>query len=73
MNLRPEDLESVYAFVRAYIEEHTHPPTIREIGRHCLMSRANVVRYLDRLEAQGRIFREPGRARGITLVKPEDL
>lgn len=60
--------EVVYAFVKAYIKKHTHPPTLREISEGCFLSVSSVTRHLDRLEGQGKLFREPGRARGITLV-----
>ena len=67
--MKIEGLEAeVYIFVRDYSDEHTHPPTIREIGETCYISRAQAVRYLDKLEAHGFIIREPGKARGITLT-----
>jgi repressor LexA len=58
----------VFDYIDTYSEEHTHPPSIRNIADDCFLSRATVVRYLDRLEAHGFIIREPGRARGITLT-----
>ncbi len=60
--------QSVYLFIKRYIREHTHPPTIREIAEGCFLSNAGVVRHLNHLEDTGRLIREPGRARGITLV-----
>lgn len=59
---------AVYAFIVNYIRQHGYSPSLREISRGCFMSQANVMRYLDRLEAQGRITRQPGRARSITLL-----
>ncbi len=61
--------EEVYAFVRDYIARHGRPPTLREIGDACFMSTSNVLRYLDRLEARGRIQRKRG-SRGIILLDP---
>ena len=63
--------DEVYDFIRAYLREHSHPPTLREIGAGLHMSYPNVVRYLDRLEAHGRIMRRPGKSRGITLLDHE--
>jgi SOS-response transcriptional repressor LexA len=58
----------VYLFLKDYIRKHTYPPTLREIGQGCFLSVSAVTRHLDRLEGQGKIKREPGRARGITLT-----
>ena len=60
--------ERVYLFIKDYIKKHTHPPTLREIGEGCFLSTSAVTRHLDRLEGQGKLFREPGHARGITLT-----
>lgn len=60
--------QAVYIFVKDYIKKHTHPPTLREIGEGCYLSISAVTRHLERLEGEGKLFREPGRARGITLV-----
>jgi SOS-response transcriptional repressor LexA len=61
----------VYIFIKKYVREHTHPPSIREIGEGCYLSNSVVIRYLDQLENEGKLIREPGRARGITLVDEE--
>ena len=63
--------QSVYLFIKAYIKEHTHPPTLREIAQGCYLSTSAVTHHLDRLEGEGKLFREPGRARGITLVEDD--
>jgi SOS-response transcriptional repressor LexA len=62
----------VYLFIKDYIKEHTHPPTIREIADGCFLSSSSVVHHLDRLEGEGKLFREPYKARGITLVNGDD-
>jgi repressor LexA len=67
-----ETVEQVYAFIKAYIREHTYPPTLKEIGKGCYMSRTNVTRYVDRLQGMGRLARDPKRARGITLLDEHD-
>lgn len=60
--------ERVYQCIREYTREHGYPPTLREIADCCYVSRGNVIRHLDKLEAQGRIAREPGRARSIRIL-----
>jgi SOS-response transcriptional repressor LexA len=61
--------EIIYEFVRAYIEKHGYGPTQREIANGCYLNRATVYFHLLMLEMDGRIAREPGKARSITLVK----
>ena len=58
----------VYIFIKRYVKVHTHPPTVREISEGCFMSPSSVLRHLDRLENEGKLFREAGKARGITLM-----
>lgn len=60
--------EAIYEFIVIYIEEHEYPPTMREIAKGCYISAGNVVRYLDKLEAEGRLIREPRKARGLKLI-----
>ena len=71
MTDKPSDpaVEAVYRFICAYIDEHGYPPSLREIGAHCYIGRSTVLLYLARLEAQGRISRDPGKARSITLLE----
>ncbi len=61
--------ESVYAFIRNYIETEGYAPSQREIAKGCYLSVGNVVRYLDKLEARGLLYREPNRPRSIRLLK----
>ncbi len=63
--------DNVYTFLREYIQQHHLPPTLREIAEGCYIGTSTTLRCLDRLEAQGRISREPGKARGIILLEPE--
>jgi DNA-binding MarR family transcriptional regulator len=63
--------DEVYVFIRAYIRQHGSSPTLREIAAGCYMSPPSVVRYLDKLEAHGRIARRPRKSRGITVLDPE--
>ena len=64
--------ESVYHFIRHYIEQHGYAPSQQEIADGCYLSRTNLIRYLDRLEAQGHIAREPGQPRSISLLDEPD-
>jgi repressor LexA len=59
----------VYAFIRAYFDEHGFAPSLRDIGAACYLSPSNVVRYLDRLEARGLISREIRKPRSIALLE----
>ncbi len=61
--------DSIYQFIRTFQSEHGYPPTLREISKACYTSHGNVVRHLDKLEAQGLVSREPGRARSIRLLR----
>jgi repressor LexA len=62
----------VYVFIKDYIKKHTYPPTLREIGEGCYLATSSVTRHLHKLELEGRITREEGRSRGITLLEPDD-
>ena len=65
----PNTLEAVYSFICTYLVDHNgYSPSLREIAKGCFISVSNVLRYVDKLEGQGRIAREPGMARSIRLV-----
>lgn len=61
-------LEDVFRFLCQYNRQFGYSPTMRELSESCFMSRPNIYRYLDKLESQGRISRDSGIARGITLL-----
>lgn len=64
-----ENLDRVYTFICEFISDNEGlSPTLREIADGCFITRSNVTRYLDKLEGQGRIRREPGLPRSIRLV-----
>ena len=63
--------DQIYTFIRAYKAKHGYPPSQEEIAQACYRSRPVIVRHLDRLEMQGKIRREPGKARGIQLVEDD--
>ena len=65
-----ERLEAVYGFIQTYIEDHAGlVPSQREIADGCYINVAYVGRYLDLLEARGRLTRERGQARSIRLME----
>jgi SOS-response transcriptional repressor LexA len=66
--LNPETAEKIYRFISVYITEYGYPPSLRELSKGCYISVASVIRYLDRLEAQGRLRRNSNVSRGITLL-----
>jgi hypothetical protein len=61
-------LEIIFRYICDYIERVGYAPSIREISRNCYVSQSNLYRYFDLLEIQGRITRDPGRARSITIT-----
>jgi DNA-binding MarR family transcriptional regulator len=63
-----DTVESVYAFICNFIETQGYSPSQREIASGCYMSVGNVVRYLDKLEARGLVYREPYIPRSIRLL-----
>jgi len=63
-----ETTEEVFNYIKHYIKERSLSPTIREIAAHCYISKATVIRHLDRLEAADRITRELGQHRSIRIV-----
>lgn len=64
--------ECAYLYIRDYIAQYGYAPTIRQAADHCYVSSSTMVRHLDKLEALELIAREPGTARGMTLLKNVD-
>jgi repressor LexA len=61
--------ESIYRFLKTYIQERGWPPSMREIGEACGVSSMSMVSfYLRRLEKLGSIKRQKGQARGIQIA-----
>jgi repressor LexA len=57
-------------FIASYINDHTRPPTIREIGEAVGISSTSVVNYnLSRLEEKGLLEREAEVSRGLRLTQ----
>ena len=63
---------AVLRFITAYQARHHISPTLREIGRACLIrTSADVAASLDRLQQAGRLKRRRGVPRSITLTEPD--
>lgn len=59
--------QTVFDFIRRYIDENHFSPTLREIGEGCYTGHTSILRHLDRLEGMGWIEREPGKPRSIRI------
>jgi repressor LexA len=68
MPRNPQNIEIVYQFICAYIEEHGFAPVLRDIGAGCNLSTPAVQLCLTWLERQGRIRRSAGTARSIVVI-----
>lgn len=67
-NLSPRQ-QQILDFLRAFIEEHDYPPSIRDIQEGCGISSTSVVDYnLRKLEEKGYIRRDREISRGIELL-----
>lgn len=57
--------------IRAYMDEHDHAPSIRDIQEACVISSPSVVsHHLGVVEARGYLRRTPGIPRSIVLLPP---
>jgi repressor LexA len=60
----------VYEYVRAYVRQHSKPPTLKEIGAALSIRSTNgVSKHLRALEQKDYIRRLPNEARGIELLE----
>ena len=59
--------DSIYEFIKTYYAQHGLYPTQREIAKGCHLAHSSVYYQLNRLEAQGRIERAPGRQRSLFI------
>lgn len=60
----------VYRYIAAYDAEFGYAPSMQEISAACFMARSTVGRYMDVLVMWGCLAREPGVARGYTILGP---
>lgn len=71
IGLNPEYLDRIWRFIVAYIDENGISPSFDEVAKGVFMSRAQVVRYTDILEARGMIERRLNIPRSMrVLVRP---
>lgn len=62
--------DDVLAVIKRAVHERGYPPSVREIGEELgLDSPSSVHAHLNTLVAEGRIRREPGKPRAITIVE----
>ncbi|HZW02796.1 MAG TPA: hypothetical protein VFF68_02620 [Anaerolineaceae bacterium] len=62
--------KAIVAFIRMYRDRRGYSPSIAEIGAHIGVGSKSLVRYyLDRLESDGIIRRDPQIPRSIVLVR----
>ena len=69
MTKLPEKQEAILTFIKEFADEHSYPPSIREIQEACNISSTSVVDYnLRGLENKGLIKRGREISRGIEIV-----
>lgn len=64
---QPYDYQPILTFILAYTLDNGYPPTLREIGKACHLTKTAVWYHLNRLNDMGIITKQPKRIRGITL------
>lgn len=69
MKTKKNRTEIIYDYICHQWQENGLVPTMSEIAEDCEMAVSTVREHLSRLEAQGRIIREPYKSRGIRLVE----
>ena len=60
------------AFIHAYMNLHGCPPAESEIAAAMCVSPPSVNQMVKTLEKKGLILRQPGQARSLQLLVPED-
>ncbi len=61
-------------FIRAWVEQHGYPPSVREIGEAVgLVSPSSVAYQLKELEKKGLLRRDRNRPRAVDVRQPSDL
>jgi repressor LexA len=63
----PYDYTPILTFITAYTLDNGYPPTLREIGAACHLTKTAVWYHLDRLDQMGIIIKQPGKIRGINV------
>ncbi len=64
----------ILEFIRASVESHGYPPSVREIGEAVgLVSPSSVAYQLKQLEEKGYLRRDPNRPRAVDVRPPSEL
>jgi SOS-response transcriptional repressor LexA len=59
----------ILRFVQAYVQQHRHPPSIRDIGNGVgISSTSNVIYHLNRLIEHGYLYKQPGTSRTLVIL-----
>jgi SOS-response transcriptional repressor LexA len=59
-------------FVQEYVQQHRHPPSIRDIGNGVgISSTSNVIYHLNRLIEYGYLYKQPGTSRTLVVLAPD--
>lgn len=67
--LPPTMTDRVYGWIVEYIDAVGYSPSVRDLQELCRVSSTSVVSYhLNKLQAAGRIVRDPAVARSIRVV-----
>src|SRR3989338_1552796 len=64
--------KQIQDFVIKVIKKKSVAPSEREIARHFRLSASTTHEHLETLKGKGYLQKERGRARGITITKPND-
>src|SRR5688500_1212387 len=60
---------AIIRFVEGYVQQHKHPPSIRDISRGVgISSTSNVTYHINRLIEQGYLSKQPGTSRTLVVL-----
>ena len=64
-----ERQSTILCFVEEYVQQHSHPPTIRDIGQGVgISSTSNVIYHINRLIEHGYLYKQPGTSRTLVVL-----
>jgi SOS-response transcriptional repressor LexA len=60
---------AILCFIQEYVQQHSHPPSIRDIGRGVgISSTSNVIYHINRLIQYGCLYKQPGTNRTLVVL-----
>jgi len=68
MMMSGETTDLVFGFIHEFIRQKGHAPSQREIARGCYLAQSSVRYHLSKLQADGRIGYDRGKARAISIT-----